>query len=421
MFPRSALFRYYNRVSSPSSAGASTSHGKRTSEDGGIGSRSTLPIARLESSLLANTECTPTLLSKDNLHSVCNQPRKRKLPRSNLTVKLCKPHRDNYTTRDAVGVEIDRESVGNCNVVIQTDSEAPNPIVLSDSATKLALEGVVLEKKKKSYEATRKFQDTWAARLPWATLYRGPNDLYDFVKCNICSTIEGREKILAPKWDTLKKHGGKRKAVKNMHGGILCGQWYKAVNCKHLRNERKWAARGVAIPVRDQLLELKGERARKRLQMGTIFHLLEQGRPMLEYEALQPLFEFLEVPKIPKRHWSDNAGWTMVEAMYTQVLNKTRTTISAARYIALSCDEVSCIDNSSWISVHAYVVQNWSRVPVLISLEHVIDGGKAKNLTKMIMSAVGSVGGLSQEDIGNRLLCFGAGKLDYLKPCFVFQ
>ena len=250
---------------------------------------------------------------------------------------------------------------------------------------------------------------------------RGPNDSYDFVKCNICSTIEGREKILAPKWDTLKKHGGKRKAVKNMHGGILCGQWYIAINCKHLRNERKWATRGVAIPVRDQLLELKGERARKRLQMGTIFHLLEQGRPMLEYEALQPLFEFLEVPKIPKRHWSDNAGWTMAEAMYAQVLNKTRMTISVARYIALSCDEVSCIDNSSWISVHAYVVQNWSRVPVLISLEHVTDGGKAKNLTKMIMSAVGSAGGLSQEDIGNRLLCFGTGKLDYLKPCFVFQ
>jgi hypothetical protein len=102
MFPGSALFRYYNRVSSPSSAGASSSHGKRTSEDGGTGSRSTLPIARLESSLLANTECTPTLLSKDNLHIVCNQPRKRKLPRSNLAVKLCKPHRDNYTTRDAV-------------------------------------------------------------------------------------------------------------------------------------------------------------------------------------------------------------------------------------------------------------------------------------------------------------------------------
>ena len=57
----------------------------------------------------------------------------------------------------------------------------------------------------------------------------------------------------------------------------------------------------------------------------------------------------------------------------------------------------------------------------MISLEHVIDGGKAKNLTQMIMSAVGSACGFIQESIGNRLLCFGAGKLDYLKPCFVFQ
>ena len=77
----------------------------------------------------------------------------------------------------------------------------------------------------------------------------------------------------------------------------------------------------------------------------TILHLLKQKRPMLEYEALQPLFEFPEVPKIPKHDLSDNAGWTMAEAMYAQVLMKTQTTILAARYITLSCDKVNCIDN----------------------------------------------------------------------------
>jgi hypothetical protein len=41
---------------------------------------------------------------------------------------------------------------------------------------------------------------------------------------------------------------------------------------------------------------------------------------MLEYKALQPLFEYLEVPKIPQRHYSDNVGWTMAEAMYAQML-----------------------------------------------------------------------------------------------------
>jgi hypothetical protein len=32
--------------------------------------------------------------------------------------------------------------------------------------------------------------------------------------CGLCSIFEAREKILQPKWDTLKKHGGKRKAKK---------------------------------------------------------------------------------------------------------------------------------------------------------------------------------------------------------------
>ena len=265
MFAGWAVFRYYNRVTNPSSVGASSSHSKRTSEDGRTGSRSTLSIARLDLSLLAHTECTPLLLSKDNLHSVCNQPREHKLPRSKLAVKLCKPHRDKYTTRDAIGIEIDMESVGNSKVVIQTNLEAPDTIVLFDSATKIALEGVVPEKRKKSYEATRKFQDTSAAHLPWETLNRGPDDLYDFVKCNIYSTLEGREMILVPTWDTLNKHDGKQKAVKNMNGGILSGQWYIVVNCKHVCNECKWAAKIVAILVQDQLFKLKRKRARKRL------------------------------------------------------------------------------------------------------------------------------------------------------------
>jgi hypothetical protein len=30
----------------------------------------------------------------------------------------------------------------------------------------------------------------------------------------MCSTFEVQEKLLKPKWDTLKKHGGKSKAKK---------------------------------------------------------------------------------------------------------------------------------------------------------------------------------------------------------------
>ncbi len=43
---------------------------------------------------------------------------------------------------------------------------------------------------------------------------------------------------------------------------------------------------------------LKGERGRKRQQIVTIMHLLQQGIPMLEFEVLKPLFSYLNVPML---------------------------------------------------------------------------------------------------------------------------
>jgi hypothetical protein len=44
---------------------------------------------------------------------------------------------------------------------------------------------------------------------------------------------------------------------------------------------------------------LKGETGRKRQQFATIMHLLQQGRPMLEFEVLKPLFSYFNVPMLP--------------------------------------------------------------------------------------------------------------------------
>ena len=111
---------------------------------------------------------------------------------------------------------------------------------------------------KKNYDAQRKFQDTWAARLPWAEISRGSDGLFEYVKCTVCSEITGKAKILAPKWDTLTKHGGKRKATRNMPNGVKKGQWFIANNCKHLRYERIYAGRNHAT-IAQQLSVVKGE------------------------------------------------------------------------------------------------------------------------------------------------------------------
>ena len=142
-----------------------------------------------------------------------------------------------------------------------------------------------------------------------------------------------------------------------MPGGIKKGQKYVATSCRHLKNERLVASRGVR-PIDEAMQEVAGERARKRQQMGIIFHLLATGRPLVDYTALWPVLQFLHVPKLAKRHWSDSAGWMLVECMYRQVEVKALEKIRLAKFFSVSCDEVTSIDNGSWISIHYYVVQN---------------------------------------------------------------
>ena len=36
------------------------------------------------------------------------------------------------------------------------------------------------------------------------------------VKCTVCSTMEKSDRLMQPKWDTLKKHEGRRKAIRIM-------------------------------------------------------------------------------------------------------------------------------------------------------------------------------------------------------------
>jgi hypothetical protein len=57
-------------------------------------------------------------------------------------------------------------------------------------------------------------------------------------------------------------------------------------------------------------------------------------------------------------------------------------------YNCLSCDEVTTIDNGWWICVHAYVIDCWSKVPILVCLDTIVDRSCSNNLTQVIMNAL---------------------------------
>jgi hypothetical protein len=71
------------------------------------------------------------------------------------------------------------------------------------------VDGVRGKQKKKSwkqrYDVTCGFQEVWAAKLPWSEAILS-DGLLHMVRCKICSNGR-KECVMAPKWDTLSKHG----------------------------------------------------------------------------------------------------------------------------------------------------------------------------------------------------------------------
>lgn len=264
-------------------------------------------------------------------------------------------------------------------------------------------------KAQKRYDRHRKFQTIWAAKLPWAEGIMASDGILHMVKCKACTAFDRKPCIMAPKSDTLFKHDGKRTAKKDMpQYKVKAGEQYIATHCRHKKNMRLYAARPPAT-VLEQINHCTTVEARKkRVQFATLFQLLSDGRPMVEYESRAALYKLLNVPDMPGAHWCDNSGWLMAGYMYKQVIEEMRRLIGAARYLAVTVDEVTAVDNSSYLSVHAYIVQDWVRVPLLVSLQRVECTPNAENLTSLIMEAVANGGGLDSEMIAKKLLSFGA-------------
>jgi hypothetical protein len=119
----------------------------------------------------------------DTPHSVCNQPRKKR--RSNPAVVLLTPE------RLGVPQTIHETQTFTAPVVELSNNNGPSIFMDDQEETDLeVLEWLAAEKKsKRSYEATRKFQDTWVAKVPWVECVKGATGLLDHVRCLICRYV----------------------------------------------------------------------------------------------------------------------------------------------------------------------------------------------------------------------------------------
>ncbi len=113
--------------------------------------------------------------------------------------------------------------------------------------------------------------------------------------------VEHKDKLLAPKWDSLQKHVSKRKLDKPMKG-VEKIEWYISKDCKHNKNETTYASKGKEFVLQQVTNGLAGEKCKILVQFATLFYPLKHGRPMLEYEAHKDFFDFLNLKENPKMH-----------------------------------------------------------------------------------------------------------------------
>jgi hypothetical protein len=157
------------------------------------------------------------------------------------------------------------------------------------------------------------------------------------IRCKICTDVEGREKLLVPKIDSLMKHAGRRRVAVDM-GKVKRGEYFYLSNNQHVKNERVYFAKGGPTVITKLLAGGTKERRRKITQMCYMFHVLQQGRPMADFSAMRELLQNLMVLEIPKKHWNEPLGWEFANAMAAVCSERLKRDIVDATFISANVD-----------------------------------------------------------------------------------
>jgi hypothetical protein len=60
------------------------------------------------------------------------------------------------------------------------------------------------------------------------------------------------------------------------------------------------------------------------------------------------------------------------------------------------------MDNQQWTNVHVYIMKNWHRFPILLSLEHVEVDATPYNIIAILLKCMTKYGQLLVEKFGSR-------------------
>ncbi len=129
------------------------------------------------------------------------------------------------------------------------------------------------------------FQDVLSAKLPWVEFVVDEQGKVHLLRCKVCSKIDGKDKMIAPKIDSLRKHVGRKKALVVDPRICAIGEYYMNKNFVHAKNERLYATFRKDLVFKQVCHAIVGERKKKLVQFSTCFHMLVEGRHVIDFEA----------------------------------------------------------------------------------------------------------------------------------------
>ncbi len=94
------------------------------------------------------------------------------------------------------------------------------------------------------------------------------------------------------------------------------GEYYTSFDTQHARNSYIYGNTRLDLVINQVLNVKKVQKERKHLQFVTMFHLLIQSKPLIDYKCMQEFFSFLKVERMLKMHQVDSNKWGMV-GMYS--------------------------------------------------------------------------------------------------------
>jgi hypothetical protein len=97
---------------------------------------------------------------------------------------------------------------------------------------------------------------------------------------------------------------------------LLLGNYFSCHINQPLKNEKLFESTSCDTIVIQMANQGKVEKKNKYVQFVAIWHLLQQGYSMTNFESFKVLFQFLKLENYLQKHWFDTTRWTMEEVMH---------------------------------------------------------------------------------------------------------